>query len=199
MKKEKIVDNQIPEEIQASEDDENTTESIAENTENEEEEVIDSSQEIEKLKAENLSLKNEFLRAYADAENTKKRCAQEIEKNTKYAISSFAKDLLTVADNLHRAIEALPEAEKAKCEEAKNLLKGVELTEAELMKVFKKFGIQKVESLGKVFDPNYQRVIQEVEDKEKPAGTIIAELQTGYMINDRILREAMVVVTKGGD
>ncbi len=199
MKKEKIVDNQIPEEIQASEDDENTTESIAENTENEEEEVIDFSQEIEKLKAENLSLKNEFLRAYADAENTKKRCAQEIEKNTKYAISSFAKDLLTVADNLHRAIEALPEAEKAKCEEAKNLLKGVELTEAELMKVFKKFGIQKVESLGKVFDPNYQRVIQEVEDKEKPAGTIIAELQTGYMINDRILREAMVVVTKGGD
>lgn len=199
MKKEKIVDNQIPEEIQASEDDENTTEGIAENTENEEEEVIDFSQEIEKLKAENLSLKNEFLRAYADAENTKKRCAQEIEKNTKYAISSFAKDLLTVADNLHRAIEALPEAEKAKCEEAKNLLKGVELTEAELMKVFKKFGIQKVESLGKVFDPNYQRVIQEVEDKEKPAGTIIAELQTGYMINDRILREAMVVVTKGGD
>ena len=199
MKKEKIVDNQIPEEIQASEDDENTTESIAENTENKEEEVIDFSQEIEKLKAENLSLKNEFLRAYADAENTKKRCAQEIEKNTKYAISSFAKDLLTVADNLHRAIEALPEAEKAKCEEAKNLLKGVELTEAELMKVFKKFGIQKVESLGKVFDPNYQRVIQEVEDKEKPAGTIIAELQTGYMINDRILREAMVVVTKGGD
>lgn len=199
MKKEKIVDNQIPEEIQASEDDENTTKSIAENTENEEEEVIDFSQEIEKLKAENLSLKNEFLRAYADAENTKKRCAQEIEKNTKYAISSFAKDLLTVADNLHRAIEALPEAEKAKCEEAKNLLKGVELTEAELMKVFKKFGIQKVESLGKVFDPNYQRVIQEVEDKEKPAGTIIAELQTGYMINDRILREAMVVVTKGGD
>ena len=85
MKKEKIVDNQIPEEIQASEDDENTTESIAENTENEEEEVIDFSQEIEKLKAENLSLKNEFLRAYADAENTKKRCAQEIEKNTKYA------------------------------------------------------------------------------------------------------------------
>ena len=199
MKKEKIVDNQISEEIQASEDDENTTESIAENTENEEEEVIDFSQEIEKLKAENLSLKNEFLRAYADAENIKKRCAQEIEKNTKYAISSFAKDLLTVADNLHRAIEALPEAEKAKCEEAKNLLKGVELTEAELMKVFKKFGIQKVESLGKVFDPNYQRVIQEVEDKEKPAGTIIAELQTGYMINDRILREAMVVVTKGGD
>ena len=67
------------------------------------------------------------------------------------------------------------------------------------MKVFKKFGIQKVDSMGKVFDPNYQRVIQEVDDAGKPAGTIIAELQTGYMINDRILREAMVIVTKGGN
>ena len=199
MKKEKIVDNRNTEENQASEDDIDTLENEEEPTAKNAEEAIDFSQEIEKLKAENLTLKNEFLRAYADAENTKKRCAQEIEKNTKYAISSFAKDLLSVADNLHRAIEALPEAEKAKCEEAKNLLKGVELTEAELMKVFKKFGIQKVDSMGKVFDPNYQRVIQEVDDAGKPAGTIIAELQTGYMINDRILREAMVIVTKGGN
>ena len=199
MKKEKIVDNRNTEENQASEDDIDTLENEEEPTAKNTEEAIDFSQEIEKLKAENLTLKNEFLRAYADAENTKKRCAQEIEKNTKYAISSFAKDLLSVADNLHRAIEALPEAEKAKCEEAKNLLKGIELTEAELMKVFKKFGIQKVDSMGKVFDPNYQRVIQEVDDAGKPAGTIIAELQTGYMINDRILREAMVIVTKGGN
>ncbi|MDY4841852.1 MAG: nucleotide exchange factor GrpE [Alphaproteobacteria bacterium] len=198
MKKEKIVDNRNTEENQAPEEDVDTLENEEDTIEESAEEAVDFSQEIEKLKAENLALKNEFLRAYADAENTKKRCTQEIEKNTKYAISSFAKDLLSVADNLHRAIEALPEAEKAKCEEAKNLLKGVELTEAELMKVFNKFGIQKVDSMGKVFDPNYQRVIQEVEDKDKPAGTIIAELQTGYMINDRILREAMVVVTKSG-
>jgi molecular chaperone GrpE len=198
MKKEKIVDNSNTEENQAPEEDVDTLENEEDTIEESAEEAVDFSQEIEKLKAENLALKNEFLRAYADAENTKKRCTQEIEKNTKYAISSFAKDLLSVADNLHRAIEALPEAEKAKCEEAKNLLKGVELTEAELMKVFNKFGIQKVDSMGKVFDPNYQRVIQEVEDKDKPAGTIIAELQTGYMINDRILREAMVVVTKSG-
>ena len=154
--------------------------------------------EIEKLQAENRQLKEEFLRAYADAENTKKRCAQEIEKNNKYAISSFAKGLLSVADNLHRAIEALPEEDKIKCEEARNLLKGVELTERALMKVFAKFGIAKIESLGKIFDPNFQQVIQEVEDPQKPAGTIIAELQSGYTINDRILREAMVVVTKGG-
>ena len=149
--------------------------------------------EIEQLKAENRQLKEDFLRAYADAENTKKRCAQEIEKNNKYAISSFAKDLLSVADNLHRALEAVDNQNAGDCEA---LRKGVELTENELTKVFNKFGIKKMEILGTVFDPNYHQVIQEVEDKTKPQGTIIAELQTGYMINDRILREAMVVVTK---
>ena len=152
--------------------------------------------ELEQLQAENKKLKEDFLRAFADAENIKKRCAQEIEKNNKYAVSSFAKSLLTVADNLHRAIEAVAQNEnKENCEA---LLKGVELTENELQKVFGKFGIAKMESLNKIFDPNVHQVIQEVEDPSKPAGTIIAELQTGYMINDRILREAMVVVTKGG-
>lgn len=133
---------------------------------------------------------------FAEAENTKRRCAQEIEKNNKYAISSFGKNLLSVADNLHRAIEAVAKDDnKENCEA---LLKGVELTEAELMKVFNKFGISRMDIMGKVFDPNFHQVIQEVEDASKPAGTVIAELQTGYMLNDRLLREAMVVVTKGG-
>ena len=162
-----------------------------ENTEN----CVEISEEYQKLKEENDKLKNEFLRAYADAENTKKRCAQELEKNAKYAISSFAKELLGVADNLHRAIAAVSDSQKTDCE---NLLKGVEMTEAELTKVFNKFGIQKMDIIGKHFDPNFHQVIQEIEDTTKPAGTITAELQTGYMINDRILREAMVVVTKGG-
>ena len=150
---------------------------------------------IESLRLENAHLKDEYLRALAESENTKKRCAQEIEKNNKYAISSFAKNLLTVADNLHRAIEAAAQ----NTESCKDLLKGVEMTEAELMKVFNKHGITKMEVIGKHFDPNFHQVIQEVEDKEKPNGTVIAELQTGYMINDRILREAMVVVSKGGE
>ena len=166
---------------------EETTESPTDKDEN--------TDEIQKLKEENAKLKDDFLRAYADAENTKKRCAQEIEKNNKYAISSFAKELLSVADNLHRAIDSVSDSKNQDCE---NLLKGVEMTEAELKKVFAKFGIQKMDIIGTHFDPNFHQVIQEVEDKEKPAGTIIAELQTGYMINDRILREAMVVVSKGG-
>ena len=158
-----------------------------------EEDVVDDI--YEELVAENMKLKSDYLRAFADSENVKKRCIQEIEKNNKYAISSFAKGLLGVADNLHRAISSVAEENKASCE---SLLQGVELTENELTNVLGKFNISKMDIMGKVFDPNFQQVIQEVEDKTTPTGTIIAELQTGYMINDRILREAMVVVTKGG-
>ena len=195
MKKDKIVDKPEYEDSETPETElEQDIEANEEAALPEEEEPVD----LEFLKAENQRLKEEFLRAYADAENIKKRCAQEIEKNNKYAISSFAKSLLSVADNLHRAIEAIPADKKAGCAEAQGLLKGVELTEAELMKVFDKFGVHKMEILNTVFDPNYHQVIQEVEDPDKPAGTIVSELQTGYMINDRILREAMVIVTKGG-
>ena len=162
----------------------------------EKEPLVEIDQEKEDLKAENQKLKDDYLRAFAEAENTKKRCQQEIEKNSKFAISSFAKELLGVADNLQRALSAVDDETKTKCEA---FIKGVELTQNELTKVFGKFGIKKLESLNKVFDPNFERVVQEVENKEKPAGTIIAELQSGYTLNDRILREAMVVVTKGGE
>lgn len=148
---------------------------------------------LQAIKEENEKLKEDFLRVLADSENVKKRCAAEIEKNNKYAISSFAKDLLVVADNLQRALDA---AHNGHDNEA--LLKGVELTQSELMHVFSKFGIEKINAMDSVFDPNFHRVVQEVENSGKPAGTIVAELQTGYMINGRLLREAMVVVAKGG-
>ncbi len=151
-------------------------------------EIPETDEELELLKVENARLKEDYLRSLADAENIKKRCTQEIEKNQKYAISSFAKELLSVADNLERALQA-----ESKCE---TLRKGVELTLEGLKKVFHKFGIKKMETLDTVFDPHFHQVIQEVEDKEKKPGTVISELQTGYMINDRILREAMVVVSK---
>lgn len=157
---------------------------------------VEDSEGIEKLREENAKLKDAFLRAYAEAENVKKRCQQDIEKNSKYAISSFAKELLAVADNLQRAIESAEKSEKAECE---SLLQGIKMTQNELTHVFEKFGVKKVDSLGKIFDPNIERVVQEIEDPSKPSGTIVTELQSAYMINDRILREAMVIVTKGGD
>lgn len=185
---------------------ENEAETVSELEENTDAEAVEAAEEdisdaledisvdIEELQDQNKKLREDYLRAFAELENTKKRCAQEIEKNHKYAISSFAKGLLSVADNLGRAINAAAENQNAETCEA--LLKGVELTQHELDKVFNKFGVTKMDIMGQHFDPNFHQVVQEVEDKTKPAGTIIAELQTGYMLNDRLLREAMVVVTK---
>lgn len=174
--------------------DEKIEESIAETNEKQEDCENKEAIVLEKLMEENAKLKDDYLRAFAEAENTKKRCQQEIDKNNKFAIADFAKNLLGVADNLQRAIDAAAKEENnVACE---NLLKGVELTQQELTKVFDKFNIHKMDIMGNVFDPNFHQVIQEVFDESKPAGTIVAEIQTGYMINDRILREAMVVVTK---
>ena len=186
MKKDKKEHNSENECEQASENNENLTEEIEAAAEK-----ID--REAEALKAENAKLKDDYLRAYAELENTKKRCAAEMEKNSKYAVSSFAKEILSVADNLHRALAAAEELSGSECEQLK---KGVELTESELSKVLAKFGVTRMEPMGKVFGPAFHQVVQEVEDKSKPAGTVVAELQTGYMINDRILREAMVIVSR---
>ena len=150
------------------------------------------SAELEALKEENAKLKESFLRAHAETENVKKRCQSEIEKNNRYAISSFAKELLTIADNLDRAIASVPEKEQKN----NSLLQGIELTQTELFKVFARFNISKMKTVDQIFDPNFHQVIQEVEDKKKKPGTIISEVQAGYMISDRILREAMVVVSK---
>lgn len=158
------------------------------------EQAEDVCDEAESLKEEIDKLKNDYLRALADAENIKRRCAQEIEKNSKYAIAGFAKELLAVADNLQRAIDAAGESLNGTNME--NFVKGVEMTQAELAKVFQRYGVSKMEIMGTVFDPNYHRVVQEIEDRSKKPGTIVAEVQTGYMIGDRILREAMVIVTK---
>ncbi|MDD4555990.1 MAG: nucleotide exchange factor GrpE [Alphaproteobacteria bacterium] len=199
MKKDNKED--FAEEIKEEEISAETTLNAEQETSKEQETSLESENEnetrievdVEALQEENKKLREDYLRAFADAENTKKRALQEIEKNNKFAISSFAKNLLSVADNMQRAVNSVSEDASEECQ---NLLKGVELTQNELAKVFEKFSIKKMEILDTIFDPNFHQVVQEVEDKTKPAGTIIAELQSGYMINDRILREAIVVVTK---
>lgn len=178
-------------ELEEAPDQINESDTIEENAA----ELESSDEKLQHLLEENAKLKDAYLRAYAESENTKKRCQQEIEKNAKFALATFAKELLSVADNLQRAITSVAAENREQC---KSLLEGVEMTQNELTKVFNKFGIKKINSLDKVFDPNFEQVVQEVEDPSKPAGTVIAELQSAYLINDRILREAMVVVTKGG-
>lgn len=159
----------------------------------EEETETSENEDLKALEEENKKLKDELLRTLAESENIKKRCAAEMEKTNKYAISSFAKDLLIIADNLDRALVS---AKNSQTPDAKALLEGVELTKKELSHVFEKFGITKMESIDKPFDPNFHQVVQQISDTSKPAGTIVSELQSGYMINGRILREAMVVVAK---
>jgi len=169
---------------------------IVEETKEVENEEVSAIEVIEKLNLENAKLKEDYLRAYAEGENIRKRSQIEIDKANKFAITSFAKELLVVADNLDRAILSISEKEE---DNIKTIIEGIEMTQKQLNAVFEKFDIKKLSSLGEVFDPNFHQVIQQVEDKEKVEGTIISELQTGYVIKDRVLREAYVVVSTGGE
>jgi len=150
------------------------------------------------LAAEVEHLKDQMLRAMAEAENTRRRFSKELEETRKYAVSNFAKEMLVVADNFRRALEAIPKESAAGDETLKQLITGVEATERQLLASFDKFGIKKMNSLGQPFDPHFHQVMMEVEDPSKPAGTIVQVIQEGYMIHDRLLREAVVSVAKGG-
>ena len=150
------------------------------------------------LQAEVEKYKDLYIRAQAEMENLRRRTQQELEKRSKFAVSSFAQDLLPVNDNLTRALASIPENKKDD-DLFKNLQIGLELTQKELNTALEKNKITPIESVGHIFNPNLHKVVQEVEDPTKPAGTIIQEWQKGYMIGgDRVLREAVVVVTKGG-
>ena len=183
-KEDNKVEDEIVEEQEVVENADETAEEVVEE--------VTAEDETSKLQNDYNKLKDDYIRLYAEMDNMKKRSQLETEKTIKFAISSFAKELLGVADNLERAITAM-ENNKESCED---LLKGVELTQNELTKVFEKFGIKRFNHMGQKFDPNFERVVQEIEDKKKEPGTIIAELQAGYVIHDRILREAMVIVAK---
>lgn len=141
------------------------------------------------------SLKDQLLRALADAENTRRRAQKEREDTSKYAVSNFAREMLNVADNFRRALEATPTESNDPA--LKNLIAGIDATERQLQAVLERFGIKKMEPLGQAFDPNFHRVMVEVDDASQPAGTVVQVLQAGYMIHDRLLREALVAVSKG--
>jgi molecular chaperone GrpE len=148
--------------------------------------------DLEKQLAE---MKDRALREMADAENTRRRAQKEREDTSKYAVANFAKEVLSVADNFSRALAAAP-AESAD-PTVTNLLQGIEMTQRQLMATLDRFGIKKIEPVGEPFDPNFHRVMMEVDAPDQPAGTIVQVLQAGYIIHDRLLREALVAVAKG--
>jgi molecular chaperone GrpE len=154
-------------------------------------------EEIFALKEETANLKDRLLRLAAEMENLRKRTEREKAEATLYAATNFARDLLSVSDNLGRALQALPEEERERAGEVeKNLIAGVEVTERELLNVFQRHGIRKVEAVGAKFDPNFHQAMFEVPTSEKPPGIVMQELQSGYAVGERCLRPALVGVSK---
>jgi len=149
----------------------------------------------EKLKNKELEAKQEhdrFLRVSAEFENYKKRSAREMSEFRKYANESLISEMLTVVDNIERAIITSGSNDQANsC-----IIEGVSLTLKEILKVFDNFGVKPIESLCKTFDPNFHQAVMQEESEDHPDNTVIAELQKGYMIHDRLLRPSMVVVSK---
>lgn len=148
------------------------------------------------LEAELAEQKDRLLRALAETENTRRRAQREREDASKYAIAGFAKDLLSATDNLRRALESLPETE-VKDERTRSLLAGVAATERELLSVFERHGIKRIDPKGEPFDHNFHQAIFEADRADEPSGTVVEVLQPGYVLHDRLLRPAMVGVAKG--
>jgi molecular chaperone GrpE len=155
---------------------------------------------VETLARENADNKDRLLRTLAEMENLRKRTEREVSDMRQYGIASFARDVLAVADNMERALEALDaELRETANPATKTLLDGVELTERELLKVLEKHGVTKFEpKKGDKFDPNLHQAMYELPDPSQPAGTVAQVVQPGYMIGERMLRPALVGVAKGG-
>lgn len=149
--------------------------------------------EIAKLKGEIDAIK----RAAAEESNRAKRAEREAEDKVKFANTSFAKEMLAVADNLSRAIDAVPPYLREDSQ-AKPFIDGIEMTAKSLLSVFEKFGIKMIEAMDQRFDPNLHQAMFEMEDITKPVGTVVQVMQSGYILNDRLLRPALVGVAKGG-
>jgi molecular chaperone GrpE len=154
---------------------------------------------IEKLNVENAELKDRVLRALADVENMRRRSEREAADARTYAVTAFARDLLTVADNFARALESLPEETRVAADgPIKAFIEGVELTGRELQAALGRHGVKKLEPRGEKFDPNFHQAMFEAPDEAVPAGTVTEVVQSGWKIGDRVLRPALVGVSKGG-
>ena len=148
------------------------------------------------LEAKVAELKDQLLRAIAEQENVRKRADRERDQLRKFGISNFAKDLLSAADNLRRALDAGPENLESTDETVRNLIIGVEMTERELLSAFEKHGVRKIDPMGEKLDYNFHQAMFEVENSGQEPGVVVQVLQPGYAIEDRVLRAAMVGVSK---
>jgi molecular chaperone GrpE len=154
---------------------------------------------LDALMAENAELKDRAMRAAAEAENVRKRAEREIADTRSYAIAGFARDMLAATDSLSRALLVVPAEVREHAEGTlKSLIDGIELTEREMQRLLAKHGIRRIEAQDQKFDPHQHQAMFEVPDPTRPEGTVVQVVQEGYAIGDRVLRPAMVGVSKGG-
>ena len=153
---------------------------------------------VEQLQAEKADLQDKQLRALAEAQNVRRRAQQDVEKERKFGVERFARDVLSVADNIGRALSALPADLESVDPALRNVIVGIQATERELQSVLERHGVTRVESLGKPFNAEFHQAVMEVEKTDVPSGMVVKELIPGYLIAGRLLRAAMVAVSKGG-
>ena len=184
-------DERAPEEIEATE-----AAAAGERTEG----SVDGDYEaLVRLLKENEELKDRALRVAAEMENLRRRTARDVHDARTYAVANFARDLLSVSDNLRRALDAVPAEAKAAGDAGfKALIEGVDLTERAMLSALERHGVKKLAPEGEKFDPNFHQAMFEVPNPEVPAGTVVQVVQPGYSIGERVLRPAMVGVAKGG-
>ncbi len=147
--------------------------------------------------AEIVELKDRLLRAMAETENVRRRAERDRAETAKYGIASFARDLLSVADNLRRAISIVPEDRRDGDETLASLVEGVKVTERELLGVLERYGIRPIDPMGEKFDHNWHQAVMQLDEPSSPPGTVVQVMQIGYAIQDRLLRPAMVAVAMG--
>ncbi|MDX2095292.1 MAG: nucleotide exchange factor GrpE [Alphaproteobacteria bacterium] len=152
---------------------------------------------IEQKDAELAALKDQALRALAETENTRRRSERELADMSKYAVTGFARDLVSVLENLQRAVDSIPAEMRESQPAVANLAVGVEMTLKELLGVFARHGIERLDPMGQKFDHNFHQAIAQVDAPDAESGTVVQVLQAGYKIHDRLLRPAMVGVAAG--
>lgn len=154
--------------------------------------------EVETLQSQIADLTNRLLRAHADLDNLRKRSEREKQETARYAISKFARDTVEVADNFERAMQAVPAEALESNPALKALLEGVSMTEREFLNVLERHGVKRVSPKGEPFNPHMHQAVMERQDPTVANGTVLEVFQAGYVIEDRCLRPAMVVVARGG-
>ncbi|MBB4374588.1 molecular chaperone GrpE [Bradyrhizobium sp. cir1] len=154
---------------------------------------------VETLQKEAAEARDRMLRTLAEMENLRKRTTKEVADARLYGITGFARDVLDIADNLQRALDAVPAEARATADPGLiSLIEGVELTERSLLNALEKHGVKKLDPQGQKFDPNFHQAMFEVPDASVPSGTVVQIMQAGYTIGERVLRPALVGVAKGG-